>query len=162
MQLKLETVLGTNQNDGGDLPCSADAKCGVENPPEARFCAQCATSLTGDQVGQPSKRNIPRNARSFSRNSGESLPSENLFANDSAEVYPMTQRWLRREAGSLSTTRTATVGNPKWRRGRVRPDIYRMTRVSLPTRRAERARRTGWRRAARQACGRCRGGRRTR
>ena len=24
------------------------------------------------------------------------------------------------------------VGNPKWRRGRVRPDIYRLTRVSLP------------------------------
>ena len=30
-------------------------KCGFENPPEARFCAQCAASLTGDQVGQPSK-----------------------------------------------------------------------------------------------------------
>ena len=37
------------------LPSSADVKSAAfDNPPEARFCAQCATALDG-QAGQPSK-----------------------------------------------------------------------------------------------------------
>ena len=35
-------------------PSSDVERRGFQNPPEARFCAQCATSLTEDQVGQPS------------------------------------------------------------------------------------------------------------
>jgi hypothetical protein len=39
----------------------------------------------GFEPETPYSPNVPRGARSFSRNSGESWPSENLFANYSAE-----------------------------------------------------------------------------
>ena len=47
---------------------------------------------------RPVLTEYPRSARSFSRNSGESLPSESLFANDSAEIYSMAETWIRLKA----------------------------------------------------------------
>ena len=73
-------------------------------------------------------------------------------------IRPKYTRWPRHgfaaKLDRCPRSERLSVSNSKWRRGRVRHDIYRLTRVTPPTPRAERAPRTGWRRAARQACGR--------
>ena len=47
----------------------------------------------GFEPEAPYSPNVPRGARSFSRNSGESWPSENSFANYSAEKH---HQWPRK------------------------------------------------------------------